>query len=240
MKKLKGFTLLELIIVMALLTIIVAGCMAIMEPIRRVYVDSTFYEAQRTTHNGMTKYITENVRYATNVGIYNSAANDLDTAVADFETKIGVIGLKTGTAEQQTKYKDYRQTLNVITIDNSTAYNYAGKDYYGRILRQKDINELSNGSTRLALGESYYGNYTYSIDLVDTSASKLNVMVSSILPDPLNSTTFDTDEIEAQYHVNSEAEANLKNIGIGGEYIKDTDFATSNQGTDTYIIFTLP
>lgn len=77
MKKTKGFTLIELIIVMAILTILMAAIMQMFKPIRETYVDATLYENQRTVQNGVIQYISESVRYATDMGIYtkNNTSN---------------------------------------------------------------------------------------------------------------------------------------------------------------------
>ena len=70
MRKLKGFTLLELIIVMAILTILMAAIMQMFKPIRETYVDATLYESQRAAQNGIITYIGESVRYSTDLAIY--------------------------------------------------------------------------------------------------------------------------------------------------------------------------
>ena len=85
MKKIKGFTLIELIIVMAIMTILMAAIMQMMKPIRSTYLDSTFYESQRNTQNGMVQYLTESLRYATNLGIYNQNAGATTLTSADLK-----------------------------------------------------------------------------------------------------------------------------------------------------------
>ena len=51
--KFKGFTLVELILVMAIMSILMLAIMNMFKPIREIYVDSTQYEAQRTAQNGV-------------------------------------------------------------------------------------------------------------------------------------------------------------------------------------------
>ena len=81
-KLLKGFTLIELIVVMAILSILVTGIMQMFKPIRETYIDSALTESRRNTQTGVVTYIAESLRFATDVGIYNSVA--VDTAVEKF------------------------------------------------------------------------------------------------------------------------------------------------------------
>ena len=72
-KCLKGLTLIELVIVMAIIGIILTGVLSFFKPIRQVFVDSTVYEQQRTVQTGIAEYITESTRYCNNMGIYSKS-----------------------------------------------------------------------------------------------------------------------------------------------------------------------
>lgn len=233
MKKFKGFTLIELIIVMAIMTILMAGLMQMMKPIRATYVDSTYYEAQRNTQSGMIQYITESVRYATNLGVYNeqsSSIGDMDDAIDQFKASTGV------TDESK---------INIITIDNTKAYTYNNKsNLYGRLVRSKDV---SAGTSRVALGDAYYGGYTYSIN-VTVQTSGIKVTVSSLLPNSLhstkkNGTTVNTSNVDSFKCVSTDGQVVCKNLGAPINGVFDTTYAgtsTTASGQNTYIIFTLP
>lgn len=181
--KLKGFTLVELVVVMAIMGILMVGIMQMFKPIRTIYVDSTQYEAQRTAQNGVVQYITESVKYATDMGIYtnNSASSAVDDFAAQYCTDYAIDSAKVSdvTAEIQ-KYAE------VIIIDNSTQH--YSKRFTGRLIRRKVdmdpttasaigndpsittgeakvIDATSTGEWRTALGEAYYGENTYSINI---------------------------------------------------------------------------
>lgn len=183
--KLKGFTLIELIIVMAILTILMAGIMQMFKPIRETYVDSTLYESQRTSQNGVVQYITESVRYATDLGMYTKdKVTNINGAVDAFaEAYLEKNGVDMSDPDYPTKLsnaKDYMSRNaeviiidNTVNGDNTTPY-YYGKAYYtGRILRRKIDGDLVSSDSeniastadkcRLALGAAYYGNSSYSI-----------------------------------------------------------------------------
>lgn len=153
MKKSKGFTLVELIIVMAILTILMAAIMQMFKPIRETYVDATLYESQRTAQNGIITYISESVRYAVDMGIYEA---DMTTAIDSFATAYAA---KYGTDDDNVQ--DIKDNVQVIVIDNEDTHTFNG-DWKGRVLRRK-----SDGTTRVAMGEAYYGENNYDIVLSD-------------------------------------------------------------------------
>lgn len=252
MKKIiKGFTLVELIIVMAIMTILMAALMQMMKPIRSTYVDATYYEAQRTTQTGMVQYLTESLRYATRLGIYNEQAgvSGVTDAISKFRTATGLTD---------------DSKINVITIDNKTGYTYNNATLYGRIVRTK--NAPASGSftanaavagtaeARLALGDAYYGNYTYSINVVPkTSGSKieeLKITVSSLVPSSLNDAkrnnkTIKTADVESASYkcVSTEGDVVCLNLIAPVSGFSDATYAgtsTTASGSNTYIVFTLP
>ena len=252
-KLIKGFTLIELIIVMAIMSILMVGIMQMMKPIRSTYVDATYYEAQRNTQSGIVTYITESTRYATKMGIYNeqtTSINNLSDAITAFTNATGYNAATDG-------------DLNVITIDNKTPYTYNGANSYGRILRSK----TATGTTsRLALGEAYYGKYTYSINVVPVDVvakhddpsnpslitaktfSGLKVTVSSLLPSSLDKakksgTTVKTNDVSGYKFVSTDGEVNCLNLNApinGATDALCAGSSTTANSANTYIIFTLP
>lgn len=259
MKKMsKGFTLVELIIVMAIMTILMTGLMQLMKPIRSTYVDSTLYESQRNVENGIGQYITESVRYATDIGIYSSCNTNVGNVKTAEELFMkAVTGLTpsqyaSADATEKANYESIRNRLQVITIDNNK-YTYNNKDWSGRLVRKK-VTDLSGSTTqllstdddkagttsaRLALGDAYYGDTTYSIKLkADITASDLDVVVSCEKQSALNTTPL----------VSTTSTVLLQNVSVmGGVY--DTTYYTCGSSTDpsstadkekTFIVFLSP
>lgn len=252
-KLLKGFTLIELIIVMAVMSILMVGIMQMMKPIRDTYVDSTYYEAQRNTQSGIVTYLTESLRFSTKIGIYNeqtAGINSLADAIAEFTSATGYNSATDG-------------DLNVITIDNKTQYKYNGANSYGRILRSKDA---TGTTSRLALGEAYYGKYTYSINVVPADPVEkhdnpsnpslvtgrtftgLKVTVSSLLPSSLNQanragTNVGTNDVSGYKCVSTDGEVKCLNLCAPINGAADALYAgssTTANNANTYIVFTLP
>ncbi|MDR0992146.1 MAG: prepilin-type N-terminal cleavage/methylation domain-containing protein [Ruminococcus sp.] len=175
--KLKAFTLIELIVVMAILMIMMAAIMKFFEPIRQVYNDATYYEQRRSVTNSMCKYTTESIRYAKFLGIYSqsevgvaadpkagaiAAVNRFKTSLANNEEGgvVKPIIIKANTV------------INVIELDYGKQYYatsvYNNKNYDGRLYRTKGEWSVSGTSgtytptnTHLAFGQGYYGANNY-------------------------------------------------------------------------------
>lgn len=181
-KKLKGFTLVELIVVMAIIGILMAGVMQMFKPVRTIYVDSTQYEAQRTAQTGVVQYITETVRYATDMGIYTNGS--ATSAISDFAAAYCTANnIDSGKVSAVTA--EIGKYAEVIVIDNKTTH--YSKDYTGRVIRRKvDYTTPAAISTdfgtgifntdtavtvdttkgwRTALGEAYYGENSFQISI---------------------------------------------------------------------------
>lgn len=199
-KVLKAFTLIELIIVMAILVILMSAIMNMFKPIRETYVDATLYEAQRTAQNGIVQYMTESMRYATDLGIYTkntNGVNNVTDAITHFnESYLKANGIDPDDTANATKVSDtlelIKRNAEVIIIDYSNNYGFNGGNYTGRILRRKFEKETVGGATvnkeitndaenpskknacRVALGDAYYGasNYTISLGVTQDPATK--------------------------------------------------------------------
>lgn len=187
MKKiLKGFTLIELIIVMAILTILMAAIMRMFKPIRETYVDATLFESQRTAQSGIIQYMNESLRFATDLGVYNES--NISNAVNEFAD---AYCKKNPTAVKATVMNN----AEVIIIDNTAnAYSFNGKSCTGRLLRRKastigtpTLNEItgSSGGCRIVLGDAYYGENDYAIKLSkppeDTTGMTANEAAAELL-----------------------------------------------------------
>ncbi|MDE6709506.1 MAG: type II secretion system GspH family protein [Oscillospiraceae bacterium] len=188
--KLKGFTLVELVVVMALMSILMLAIMNMFKPIRETYVDTTQYEAQRTAQNGVIKYITESVRFSTDMGIYNNVSSASD-AVEAFATAYCTANSIDSSKETAVK-EAINKNAEVIIIDNTTSH--YSKNFTGRLIRRKvdgtdnnvgtptfigtnNLVDTTNSKWRTALGEAYYGENTYyiTLDVSDSANGMLNI-----------------------------------------------------------------
>ena len=266
MKKIKGFTLIELIIVMAIFGILMAAIMRMFTPIRETYVDSTLYENQRTTQNGIITYITESVRFSTDMGIYNTGGvTSAQTAVDKFADNYINYYSITDTTKTANVKALIQENVDLIVIDNN-ATTYGNQSCYGRLIRRKtdgtkvvsDDYSSTPAKARIALGAAYYDTNTYSIGL-DTSALTtdgiLGVTVASTAENGGKkltksesdkvSTTSDLSSLKLISQAGEVLCRNLtskESLGVSKAGMVDCDTSTYTgsstiKGTKTYIVF---
>ena len=182
-KKLKGFTLIELVIVMAILVSLLTAILQLMEPVQEAYRDSTIYEQQRTVENGIISYIAENTRYAQSLSIIDQGMS--------VKFKDGS-SYTVNSEEDAVKYfRDYNglkddpvtnAKIQIIRIDRSTIYKYGSTECTGRLIRRRGWNSTYSAASGtvtdnevdtswatknyyMAMGSAYYGRASYDIQL---------------------------------------------------------------------------
>lgn len=216
-KHLKGLTLIELVIVMAIIGIIVMGILNFFKPIRQVFVDSTVYEQQRTVQTGIAEYITESTRYCNNMGIYSKSQ------VANRTGAINAFCSLTGLSATDKR-------IHVITINNTSSYTYKNKTYTGRILmyRYNPNPSVKAFQQYLVFGNAYYGGANYSIAIISPTATSMDIAVS---------TPTKTGGI-----VTTKSSVAFKNLSISGSKFDDSKYSDSSTiaTEDTYIVYTVP
>ncbi|MDR0903397.1 MAG: type II secretion system GspH family protein [Ruminococcus sp.] len=189
-KTLKGFTLVELIIVMLIMTILLAAIMQLFKPVRAAYQDAAYLENKRTVCNAISKYMTESLRYAQFIGTYDSSqiGGTFDTGATNAANQLLQNGIVPDTTLELTpvqidKIAPYMQ---VICIDY-TPVTYNNQKFTGRIYRYKfdsAYNPVSNSfgaptNSHMSFGEDYYGANTYGISCV-LDAGLLTVAASTL------------------------------------------------------------
>ncbi len=215
-KCLKGLTLIELVIVMAIIGIILTGVLSFFKPIRQVFVDSTVYEQQRNVETGIAEYITESTRYCNNMGIYSKTkVTNRDGAISAFCSLTGLSATD--------------KRIHVITINNTSSYTYKNKSYKGRILmyRYNPNPSVNSFQQYLVFGNAYYGGADYSIAILSPSATSMDIVVSS----KQNNVT-----------VKTESSVAFKNLSISGSNFDISKYSGSSTSAteDTYIVYTVP
>lgn len=75
MKKVKGFTLVELIVVVAIFGIIMAAALSILQPISDVFMSTAKYENARAYSDNERLFVENNLKYATNLTVVYDVAN---------------------------------------------------------------------------------------------------------------------------------------------------------------------
>lgn len=75
-RRLKGFTLMEMIVVIALFGLIMAGALSLLKPINRVYKDTLEYEGSRATVDNMRMYFEDHLKYSNRLHMYTKVSLD--------------------------------------------------------------------------------------------------------------------------------------------------------------------
>lgn len=170
MKKFKAFTLIELIVAMAVIGILMTGVVKMVEPMSATATNSAVLNNQRNVENAICSYIGENLRYASNLAIIKGGTPT--NAIEKFK--------QMKPADKFGYQIDYTVAANedkihLIAFDCSTGYTYQNNTFYGRIISSVDnmgssISSLSDidsdGSKPLymALGNDYYAQGDYYLD----------------------------------------------------------------------------
>ncbi|MBO5001377.1 MAG: type II secretion system protein, partial [Prevotella sp.] len=76
MKRLKAFTLIELIVAMAVIGILMTGIVRMVEPMSATAANSAVLNNQRNVENAICNYLGENLRYASNLVIVKGGTPD--------------------------------------------------------------------------------------------------------------------------------------------------------------------
>lgn len=163
-KILKGFTLVELIIVMALMSVLMLMVGLIMKPISQVLSDSSRYTEERYIMDGMGSYIEESLRYADKVCIiYDTDArpitglNDVADEMRVDEKKLQVLAIINSLPDASKRPASW--------ADDFT--NNSGVETTGRIYKSAYVD--GDRKVWLVGGEAFYGDGSYFVNLEDTA-----------------------------------------------------------------------
>jgi prepilin-type N-terminal cleavage/methylation domain-containing protein len=242
-RKIRGFTLVELIVVMAIITILTAGILRLFAPIRNSYRDATYYQTKRDACNSISRYITESVRYAQYIGVYSSSEVGTDNtgAVKAAQNLLDSLSnATTGFNLPKEQINAIGPKIKVIEIDYSAnnSGNYSSKFgnrvYSGRLWRYNfsSPSAYANTSTdavagrynspsdsHMVLGKAYYGDssfgikVTYDNNLLSVTAATQST--SSITP---ADAVTDSNDI-----IKTDAAVKLQNVlSLGRFYGTDT------------------
>lgn len=188
MKRFKAFTLIELIVVMAIFGILMAALMNFFKPVRETYIDSTLYDQQRSTQDGILEYLSESTRYANKMAIYDEGSSSLVPGTS------GTISSATAALDDFCKLYEItdaaeKKKIKVIVINRKQTYDKVGKRagsstgtstdaFRGRLITNVADTEytggdegartqlgVETGDTFMALGGAYYGAADYIIGI---------------------------------------------------------------------------
>jgi prepilin-type N-terminal cleavage/methylation domain-containing protein len=215
---LKAFTLIELVIVMAIMTVLLAGIMQLFAPVRVAYAETAALESKRATCNSITKYMTESLRYSQYIGVYETGATSASDAADKLYNSIDADNTALGLGFTPADLTTIKNNIQVIVIDYSedAATTYLGQTYSGRLYRYNN----GTGNEHMSFGKAYYGNNDFGINVkYDSAANSITVVASTQSFNSSGGAVSTTNEV-----VKTDGAAFLGNINssTGGKFYSDT------------------
>ena len=125
MRKLKGFTLLELIIVMAIFSIIMYSAVQLLDPVSKFFVRSSNFENTTACIDNMRRCIESNLKYADRVRAFAQKKPFEYDADSDFQTVTPTAGMLSDVKEfynyyfNDRKFLDIKGNIYVLCFDNT-------------------------------------------------------------------------------------------------------------------------
>ena len=175
----KGFTLIELIVVMAILSILMTAVFALFSPVSKFHINTVDTDKRFTAVQGINDFVEKSVKFAKSVYV-----------VANVDSPNNIKFEKGGKKEQLHEkmlkeagldpVKDMDK-LNIIALYNKTADTSATSSskgtiwsqdpdykYTGRVYRVRGITDKSDyfKNEYMAFGPAYYGKYSYNFSTV--------------------------------------------------------------------------
>ena len=137
-RKFKAFTLIELIVAIAIFGIIMVGIMNLAQPITTSSATAKVANNQKNVEEATVSYIGENVRYATNLVVIEGGAKVGGTAVSSVKDAVDAF-YKFSPVDVYGRLiddnADNRKNISVIVWDGRNGkYSYVNHNYTGRLL----------------------------------------------------------------------------------------------------------
>lgn len=210
-KVLKGFTLIELIVVMAIFSILMAGALALLDPVSKINKSASDFEKTSAYVDNVQDYLQNSLKYAEDVWVYQG---DYDNAaliaeVNKFKEKYykGTVNTNDGSSSVYTKGK-----IRIMTILNNdmTKTEIDGSVY---VDKDSDGNPLCKGQILLSEAE-------YKSDILDDDYNTSATPVSSIsTPEIQLNPDFFNKEFSFEYVLGA---SKLKNTGNDTARLQNT------------------
>jgi len=186
-KKLKGFTLIELIMVMALFAIIMYSVLQLMDPVTKYFVRSSNFEGSTACYDNLKRAVEGNLKYADRVRAYwhyqpyrttddITPSNVLNESVADFYDKFFA----------NRKGLDTAGYIYVLVLDNTAlSASDLQSDIYPDTKTFNSVNKLGKtdgtgrkgqNSGRIILYRYWFNNYDTRFDTADEVIESVNIV----------------------------------------------------------------
>ena len=242
-KKLKGFTLVELIVVIAIFSMIMFGALAMILPVSNQFRSTVKFENVRANLDNIRLYIEGSLRYADRIHIYTRTdGTNIDTAVGKFVTEYRFDGNYTVT--EGVDVKTYNRAIVDTSIDDieicvMEIHNGDATDR-GRIsLSTYNRAGAQTGVTKqFAVNQAFYENYGFNINFgspvdqlvggVKDGVINSDDYIGKTAENPVGYLQFDGNFSPGNFAVTVEAEEFRNNIYSTTNFNSTATFALMN------------
>ena len=193
-KILKGFTLIELIIVLAIFSVLMIAAMSLVDPVSRIFSHSQTYEQTYAYVDNIQNYLEDSLKFADNLWVYQGDLDADDLSIATYEMKESfykdILNTKNGTTTAPAL-----NTIRVMTLLNHDT-TFGSVTYpKGQIIIQ-DVTYKSDATARDSLkntapqlNDDFFGGkyaFDYSIGVSklvkDSVANDGTMAIQNLLP----------------------------------------------------------
>ncbi|MCM1578221.1 MAG: type II secretion system GspH family protein [Ruminococcus sp.] len=234
MRRLKAFTLIELIVVIAIFGIIMTGVVQMISPISSAATSAKVLNNQQTVENAMASYIGENLRYANNLLIVEKGCKIGSASVNGPEGAIDALfeyNPVNAMGRVFAKTEDNKKLVKVIAFEGETEYQYMNTSVKGkgRLISSLDgrtgdldFSQLASDGSKpqyMVFGNDYYGPANYYINVsLDKTSHVMDLRLTSTYhySNSASSQVSDSDNNSK----NGKTTYELRNYGIGGYVFK--------------------
>lgn len=196
-KNLKGFTLVELIVVVAVFGILLAASINLLSPLNHIFKSTSQYSNSSAVVDNVRMVIEDNLRYANRMYVFYGADDStadpnsfIDTKVANMRTEFHL-----GTGDRKSFAKD---EVFAMRIHNPTANGFkdisSTAEKPGKISIYKYVNGTrTSDSKEWAVSEALYNEYAFSLSfgIKDDTWNTTEKTVAGIKYDLINSVEYE-------------------------------------------------
>jgi prepilin-type N-terminal cleavage/methylation domain-containing protein len=194
-KSLKGFTLIELVVVVAVFGLLIAATLSFVQPARKVYKNAAEYSGASGMIDNVRRVVEDNLRFANRMNVI--VGPDISGGEEAF-IQTEVQNLRHKFHFDDTNRKTYFQdTVYVMKIDNPEASDFsgyaAGADKPGKVsIWQYDSGALNSADSKeWALAEGVYNEYSFSLSKGTTFTSH-PIAIAGVRWDIIDTCTYDS------------------------------------------------
>lgn len=181
-KNFKGFTLIELIIVMAIFGILLTGVMTLIDPVSKTMRNTSVQESNASSVNNVKNYLENALKYSEYIAVYDGGYTVADTSVvggrifknrADREEAVKEFVTNYFKNRVDSNEDPLKGTVRVLEIDNANggviseaAYSFKAPQTYTDGTIEYTISSVSVTQTEAlhdAINDVYYDHYSYYI-----------------------------------------------------------------------------